>query len=73
MFLCKRGKPPKGNKNSENKKAQLNIPLDLCISSQRSYISPMFLKELEDVSVREEEIIFLETVIEAYPTIGVVW
>lgn len=33
----------------------------------------MFLKELEDHSVREHETITLQTVIEAYPTIGVVW
>lgn len=39
----------------------------------RSYISPMFLKELEDTSVKEGQDIFLEAMIEAYPTIGVVW
>lgn len=33
----------------------------------------MFLRELEDQSVREGSIITLQTVIEAYPTIGVVW
>ncbi|XP_047736468.1 uncharacterized protein LOC108682041 isoform X2 [Hyalella azteca] len=42
-------------------------------SGLRSYISPMFLRELEDVSVSEGETIILQTVIEAYPTIGVVW
>ncbi|KAK8746869.1 hypothetical protein OTU49_016869, partial [Cherax quadricarinatus] len=42
-------------------------------SGLRSYISPMFLRELEDQSVREGSTITLQTVIEAYPTIGVVW
>ncbi|KAK7060070.1 hypothetical protein SK128_021760, partial [Halocaridina rubra] len=42
-------------------------------SGLRSYISPMFLRELEDQSIREGETITLQTVIEAYPTIGVVW
>ncbi|ROT75124.1 putative titin-like, partial [Penaeus vannamei] len=42
-------------------------------SGLTSYISPMFLRELEDQSVREGSTITLQTVIEAYPTIGVVW
>ncbi|XP_064106001.1 myosin light chain kinase, smooth muscle-like isoform X3 [Macrobrachium nipponense] len=42
-------------------------------SGLKSYISPMFLRELEDQSVRQGETITLQTVIEAYPTIGVVW
>ena len=33
----------------------------------------MFLRELEDESVSEGDTITLQTVIEAYPTIGVVW